>query len=158
MEKGMKLPAKLKPAQIGRCGELLVQYFLLLRGIESAPLTTDSGIDLVAYSLATGTPRTIQVKTNLAPKPGGGKGKLALDWWVEHKSPAQLVAIVDLSQQRVWLLEAMEFSSLAQQKSAKGFHLYFYLDSANKLSTAGKPIHISLFNQFLLENRVGDLF
>lgn len=40
----------LKPAQIGRCGELLVQYRLLKFGIESAPLTTDSGIDLVAYA------------------------------------------------------------------------------------------------------------
>ena len=35
--------------QRGRCGELLVQYILLKHGIESAPLTTDTGIDLVAY-------------------------------------------------------------------------------------------------------------
>jgi len=40
----------MKAAQIGKCGELLVQYQLLLREVESAPLTTDSGIDLVAYS------------------------------------------------------------------------------------------------------------
>lgn len=43
----------LRTAQIGRCGELLVQYLLLLRGIESAPMTTDSGIDLVAYAAKT---------------------------------------------------------------------------------------------------------
>jgi hypothetical protein len=41
---------KLTTAQIGRAGELLVQEQLLLHGIESAPLTTDTGIDLVAYS------------------------------------------------------------------------------------------------------------
>jgi hypothetical protein len=29
----------LSSAQIGRCGELLVQYELLLRGVEFAPLT-----------------------------------------------------------------------------------------------------------------------
>jgi hypothetical protein len=41
---------KLTTAQIGRAGELLVQEQLLLHGIESAPLTTDMGFDLVAYS------------------------------------------------------------------------------------------------------------
>jgi hypothetical protein len=41
---------KLTTAQIGLAGELLVQEQLLLHGIESAPLTTDTGIDLVAYS------------------------------------------------------------------------------------------------------------
>lgn len=40
----------LKTAQIGRCGELLVQCLLLLRGVESAPMSTDSGVDLVAYA------------------------------------------------------------------------------------------------------------
>jgi len=35
---------------IGAAGELLVQYKLLKHGIDSARLTTDSGIDLVAYS------------------------------------------------------------------------------------------------------------
>lgn len=39
---------KLKTAQIGRCGELLVQYRLLSHGIESSSMTTDSGVDLVA--------------------------------------------------------------------------------------------------------------
>jgi hypothetical protein len=37
----------LSTAQIGRCGELLVQLELLKRGIESAAMTTDTGIDLV---------------------------------------------------------------------------------------------------------------
>lgn len=41
---------KLTTQQIGKCGELIVQYRLLSNGIESAPLTTDAGIDLVAFS------------------------------------------------------------------------------------------------------------
>jgi len=41
---------KLTTQQIGRLGELLVQYELLRHGIESAPMTTDAGVDLVAYS------------------------------------------------------------------------------------------------------------
>ena len=55
--------------QIGRCGELLVQYKLLMVGIESSHLTTDAGIDLAAYSPKKKRPSTIQVKTNLRPKP-----------------------------------------------------------------------------------------
>ena len=60
----------LSTAQIGKCGELLVQYRLLLLGVESAPMSTETGIDLIAYSPATLQPVTIQVKTNLKPKPG----------------------------------------------------------------------------------------
>ncbi len=73
----MALP--ISTQQIGKCGELLIQYKLLLRGIESAALTTDAGVDLVAYSDEKRKPVTIQVKTNLKAKPGGGKGKMALD-------------------------------------------------------------------------------
>lgn len=39
---------KLTTAQIGRCGELLVQYALPSRGVESAPMSTDTGIDLMS--------------------------------------------------------------------------------------------------------------
>jgi hypothetical protein len=35
--------------QLGKSGELPVQYRLLGNGIESAPMTTDVGIDLVAF-------------------------------------------------------------------------------------------------------------
>src|SRR5712692_6750692 len=51
--------AMLTKTQIGRCGEMLVQYHLLRAGIESAPMTTDTGVDLVAYLPATKRPFTI---------------------------------------------------------------------------------------------------
>jgi hypothetical protein len=44
----------------------------------SAPMTTDAGVDLVAYSGVKGRAITLQVKTNLAPKPGDGRGALAV--------------------------------------------------------------------------------
>jgi len=94
---------KLTTQQIGKLGELLVQYRLLSFGIESAHLTTDSGIDLIAYAPSR-EPVTIQVKANLKPKPGGGKGKAALDWWVPENSPAKLFAFVDVSENRVWVI------------------------------------------------------
>jgi hypothetical protein len=59
----------LRKAQIGRCGELLVQYRLLKHGIESASMTTDAGIDLVAYAPRSREAVTVQVKANLQPKP-----------------------------------------------------------------------------------------
>lgn len=143
---------KLAPAQIGKCGELLVQYQLLLSGIESAHLTTDTGIDLIAYSKQKNEPITIQVKANFAPKPGGGKGKLALDWWVPETSPADLQAFVDLSTNRVWLFETQQLATLAQQNSNGKLHLYMYIDPAVKARDTGKSKFVFEFEKYLLEN------
>jgi len=105
---------KLTTQQIGKCGELLVQYHLLQNGIESAPMTTDSGIDLVAYSTKANKALTIQVKTNQKPKPGGGKGRLAIDWWVPKNSDAELFAFVELKQEQIWIVKNEEMETLAQ--------------------------------------------
>ena len=118
----------LSNAQIGKCGELLVQYHLLKRGIESAPMTTDAGIDLVAYFPESARPVTIQVKTNLQPTPGGGRGKMALGWWVSETSPAEWVALVNLETQRIWLILHRDLSAIAHQRSSGRLHLYFYTD------------------------------
>lgn len=149
---------QLSKAQIGRCGELLVQYALLTRGIESAPMSTDTGIDLVAYSPITQEPSTIQVKTNLQAKPGGGGGKAALDWWVPHESPAQLIALVDMSSPRIWLLRTLEMPLVAQQRSSTKFHIYMYTDPTHRPRKVGRLAHAYEFGHFLLENRVHELF
>ena len=148
----------MKTAQIGRCGELLVQYKLLLRGVESAPMTTDSGVDLVAYSPLNGKAVTIQVKTNLKSKPGGGKGKHGLDWWISENSPAQYAALVDLSSDRIWLLSHDEVSKLAQQKSSGRYHLYMYIDPTVKPSKTGRFVHSYEFEKFILENCAHEVF
>jgi hypothetical protein len=149
---------KLNKQQIGKCGELLVQYKLLLQGIESAPLTTDSGIDLVAYSGKNKNAITIQVKTNLKPKPGGGKGKLALDWWMHDKSPAYLFAFVDLETSRVWLIKSSELPDLAQQKPKGRFHFFMKTDPTAKTKEKSKKAYVYEFEQYLLENRMHELF
>jgi hypothetical protein len=59
---------------IGAAGELLVQYQLLKMGIDSARMTTDAGIDLVVYAPGDRSASTVQVKTNVAAKPAGGRG------------------------------------------------------------------------------------
>lgn len=122
----MNTTTKLSTQQIGKLGELLVQYRFLSFGIESASLTTDSGIDLVAYANSRNTAFTIQVKTNLKPKPGGGKGKAALDWWVPENSPAELFALVDVSTNTVWIFTRSQIAAHAQQRSSGRFHLYMY--------------------------------
>ena len=142
----------LSTAQIGKCGETLVQYRLLLLGVESAPMSTDTGIDLVAYSPRVAKPITIQVKTNLKSKPGGGKGKLALDWWVPEVSPAQFVALVDLSTEKVWLMSAKELRGRAQQRAKGKLHIYMYTDPLARTRVPGRLVHAHEFERFLLSN------
>jgi hypothetical protein len=118
----------MKTAQIGAAGVLLIQYHLMRIGIDSAPMTTDDGIDLVAYAPGEQKAITIQVKTCLQPKPGGGKGRLALDWWLRSESPAQLVGLADLSSNSAWLFEHSDFAEAAQQKPEGRLHFYIYTD------------------------------
>jgi hypothetical protein len=146
-------------AQIGKCGELLVQYRLLLLGIESAAMSTDTGIDLVAYSPKLQDAITIQVKTNLQPKhSGGGKGKAALDWWISDSVSASLVALVDLQSEKVWLLKREEIEQHAQQRSSGRLHIYMYTDPSVKLRTLDRLAHAYEFERFLISNRVNELF
>lgn len=139
-------------AQIGRCGELLVQFRLLLLGVDSAPMSTDVGVDLVAYSPRRAEPISIQVKTNLKPKPGGGKGKAALDWWVPVDTPARYIALVDLASDSVWLLSREDLAAVAQQQSSGRYHVYMYTDRAAKPRKTGRLVHAHEFERFLLSH------
>jgi hypothetical protein len=138
-------------------GELLVQYELLLHGIDSAPMTTDSGVDLVAYSAVRGRSFTIQVKASLAAKPGGGKGMPAIDWWVDDACPAEIFALVDISTRRVWLFEKEEFRVAAQQRSSGRAHLYMYAgdDRESRHYLRHGDHH---FSKYLFSKRVHELF
>jgi hypothetical protein len=120
-------------------------------------MTTDTGVDLVAYSETRGRPFTIQVKTNFAPKPGGGKGAPALDWWVSEDCPAEIYAFADVSSRRVWLLTQQELVSKAQQRS--NGRLHFYMSTNPDKESLGYARHgDEHFSEFLFENRVSSLF
>jgi hypothetical protein len=151
------IPPRLTTQQIGLLGELLVQYELLRHGIDSAPMTTDAGIDLVAYSGVKGRSFTIQVKTNLTPKPGGGKGAPAIDWWVSEDCPAEFYAFVDLSTRRVWLLTKQELASSAQQRSGGRLHIYMYTNAEPESLAYSRHGDVR-FSEFLFENRIGSVF
>lgn len=147
----------LTAAQIGRAGELLVQQQLLLHGIDSAQLTTDSGVDLVAFSAEQRDAMTLQVKANLRPKPAGGTGKLLLDWWLPDESPADLFAFVDLASSRVWLAANKEMGEIAQQHPESRYHFFMFTDPTATTRADGKPVHDYDFQKHLLENCVHKL-
>jgi hypothetical protein len=127
----MATSVKLGTQAIGAAGELLVQYELLKQGIDSARLTTDSGIDLVMYVPGQQSAITVQVKTKLKPVPAGGKGKLLLSWPFPDDSKAQWLACVDLSTDSVWMFPINTARELAQQKHPDGTRmLYFYTDES----------------------------
>jgi hypothetical protein len=119
-------------------------------------MTTDSGIDLVAFEPSSRRAITIQVKSNLRPKPGGGRGAPALNWWISETSPADLVALVELKTDIVWLLSHAELEACAQQRSSGRLHFFFYLDATVR---PRKPHRLaSDFERFRLEHRIGDFF
>ncbi|KAF0190564.1 MAG: hypothetical protein FD165_2599 [Gammaproteobacteria bacterium] len=121
-------------------------------------MSTDIGIDLVAYAPSRTHPATIQVKTNLKPKPGGGKGKAAIDWWLPESSPAELVAFVNLEAQAVWVMSNAEVQKYAQQHSSGRHHFYMYTDPAVLPKKSDRPVHAYEFEAFRLENRASKLF
>jgi hypothetical protein len=120
-------------------------------------MTTDTGIDLVAFSPLGRRAVTIQVKANAQPKPGGGKGKLALDWYVAEDCPAELTAFVDLSTTTAWLMSATDVASLAQQRAGGKHHLYFYVDPTVVIRQQ-KPARLGDFDRFLFEQAAPGLF
>ena len=123
--------AKLRTQAIGAAGELLVQYKLLKLDIDSARLTTDSGIDLVMYVPGSQQAHTVQVKTQQKPVPAGGTGKPIRSWYFPHDLLAQWLALVDLSTDRVWLFTRDEACRWAQQLSPGGIHqIYWYPDES----------------------------
>lgn len=152
-------PAKETTTQhIGAAGELLVQYQLLKMGIDSARLTTDSGIDLVAYAPATGTATTIQVKTVERSTAAGGRGRSAIGWNFPHATPAQLLAFAYLELDRVWIFTAARARELAQQHTLGGMRrLYWYTDLETP-QRAGVPLIMTDVDEWLLEVQAPRLF
>jgi len=143
--------------QIGRCGELLLQYKLLLLGIESSRMTTGSGIDLVAYSSRNRKAYTVQVKTNENPTPSGENGKLSLGWWVPEDCPTDLVAFVDLASSSVWLFSTGEISKYSQKRYRGRHQFHFYVDPTVDIR-AGQLTHQVHFDEFVVEKRAQVFF
>jgi hypothetical protein len=143
---------------IGAAGELLVQYQRLKLEIDSARLTTDSGVDLVVYSPADGRATTVQVKTMRAPVPAGGRGRSAVGWPFPHDCPAAILALTLLSLDQVWIFTLDEARTLAQQHTENGRRrLYWYMDDETR-QVDGVPKKIGDMISYRLENRAQFMF
>jgi hypothetical protein len=100
---------------------------------------------------------TVQVKTNFAPKPAGGRGQLSRTWDFPHTCPAQLLALVALDWDWVWLFTIAEARELAQQHSPKGIRkLYWFVEPPTGGAAGAR--HEGQMTQFLLEERALQLF
>ena len=119
-------------------------------------MTTDAGVDLVVFSTTLQRALTVQVKANAGPKPGGGKGKLGLDWWIADDCPSELAVFVDVSSDRAWIFTKPEVAEFSQQHSSARFHLNMYVDATVKPRGIKKAMQ-SEFDDFMLERRVRNL-
>jgi hypothetical protein len=147
----------MRTQHIGAAGELLVQYQLLKMGIDSARITIDAGIDLVVYAPGNRSASTVQVTTNMAAKPAGGRGPLSRGWFFPDQCPSQLLAFVALDTDTAWLFTVTEAQELAQQHSKRGIRqLYWHL----KAGPAGpkSPRHEAQMADYLLATRAAKLF
>jgi len=89
-------------------------------------MTTDTGVDLVAYW--DGVATTVQVKTAAKFRPSGGKGKPSSSWWVSDSKHVDYVSFALLEELRIWVLSWRDVRSMAVQHPPGRYHLGFYRD------------------------------
>lgn len=126
--------ANLNTQQIGKCGELLVQYELLKHGIESAPLTTDYGIDLVAFCVNDYKPITLQVKTCTY----SDERDKWVEWQIHDACPADYVCLVDLERDKFWILNFKEEFLAISKKSGDNHRLWWSIPGYESTSSSHK--------------------
>lgn len=136
---------------IGAAGQLLVQYRLLKHGIDSARLTTDSGIDLVMYVPGTHEAHTVQVKATSTHFPYGKDSAPQLWWPFPVACKAQWLAAVDLMRDLVWLLPIDVALQVARGNSKGTTTLMWYI--GEKPTRATIPAEADL-DQYMLDNMI----
>jgi len=128
--------AKLGTQAIGAAGELFFQYHLIKRGIDSARLTTDAGIDLAMYVPGTLAAHTIQVKATNTHYPDKMMNRLQLWWPFPVTCKAQWLGVVDLTRDLAWLLPMEDALREARGRDKKGTtYLMWYVGERPKRAT-----------------------
>jgi hypothetical protein len=152
---------KLTSQQIGRCGELLVQYMLLKHGVESAPLTTDPGIDLVAFPNVSafpdkrGKPVTIQVKTSTHHSEASDPMCKWLLWEIPNNCPADYIAALDFECQKSWLIPTKEFIQKATHPTKELSRLWWYIPGCEP---AGATKREGKFKEYEMDTAIPKVF
>ena len=147
----------LSTRQINEHGRELVQSALILSSIEFTA-GTDASTDFVVFSPRYQRPLTIKVTANEKPKPAGGVGRPHLDWWLPDDSATDIFALVDLQSRRIWLVEASEVRSIAQQHPEGRFHVCMATDPQVQPRRDGKRIYDHEFADYIFETSVRKLF
>ena len=150
------MASSLSTRQIAEAGRLLVRYRLLLEGIETTPVETPTRYHL-ATRVAQDEATTIAVYANRAPKPAGGTGRAALAWMLDGTSEADLVAVADLSTNRVWIFRTTEAIEVAQQHPPSGEHHLIMVTDPGLTGSKHDRILDTDFSEFLLERRAAEL-
>ena len=81
---------------------------------------------------------------------------MLLSWDLRETSPAQMVAIVDLSTERVWLFRDEEFDKVAQQNKGGNRKFFIYTDPEAR-PKEGRLSMDSDFEGHLIEARIEEL-
>jgi len=145
--------------QIGKCGELLVQYMLLKDGVDSAHLTTDPGIDLVAFPNVKASteerrkPVTIQVKTSTTHI--GNVGDRYLRWQIPEDCPADYIAAVSFDREKFWLIRTEEFKRKAYRRASGELDLRLLLSGHEYKRIKQKE---EQFKEYEMENAIPKVF
>lgn len=143
---------KVPKAMIGQSGKLFVQSLFLREGIPCRE--GENSTELIINLTRPNREFSIMTTANLQPKRAGGKGKMALDWWIPKDCEADFICCADLSTLRTWLFRKEEIPSLAQQMTSEKYHLYMY--TTRKVALRGKKeMKFDYeFESFKLENRI----
>lgn len=130
-------------------GELLVRYQLSKVGIKSAKINAGDGADIVAFTVNKQKPLTIKVKTQEKPIHTKGQARQSLKWSVEVGTKADVIALVDISRDKLWLFEDHEF-----KRHARAYQNHHTL----KLNLYDDDIALKRYSDFLAENRIEGMF
>ncbi|MCH7625542.1 MAG: hypothetical protein IIC83_06430 [Chloroflexi bacterium] len=117
-------PKNLNTQMIGRAGELFVQYAFLKCGVDSSLMTTDYGVDLVAFHQKWPVPLLIQVKATTVKEEADSAW---VEWDTRDKLIAGYVALVDIKRNKAWLFCKDKFMSISTSTGGPGRRLWWYI-------------------------------
>jgi len=135
----------------------LVQSKLNELGISPASVSLDGRNDIIVKSPFTNKTLKVKILARSGPKPAGGTGADALDWWISENITADAVALVDLEKERCWLFKKADIPRLAQQHPQGKYHLYMYLDRNVEIRYE-RRCFVNEFDEFLIENSFKTIF
>jgi hypothetical protein len=130
---------------------ILVQNKLKSLGLGFDSIFADGANDIIVKSPSTNKELKIKVLARSGPKPAGGTGADALDWWIPENIAVDAVAFVDLDKERCWLFKKSDIPRYAQQHPPGKYHFFMYIDRDVNIHK-DRLCFDHEFDEFLIEN------